>query len=157
MSRSCYACVCIYTDIPPISLYVCHIHVCSTQIWPAAKLRFLLLYFMLVLLLQSRALLLLVLLPKPGNETLMRVKLIQMRFLSACRCPSHCHISLSPFLPCCLIRIPAFQIGCTLLQVTAYAAIYISNIVLVPVAVLVRSCETEGTRRGRVCLLICWP
>lgn len=90
---------------------------------------------MLVLLLQSRALLLLMLLPKPGNETLMRVKLIQMRFLSACRCPAHCPIPL----PCCLIRIPAFQIGCTLLQVTAYAAIYISNIVLVLVALLVRS------------------
>lgn len=91
--------VCAYTQIHP--LYVCHIHVCSTQIWPAAKLRFLLLYFMLVLLLQSRALLLLVLLPKPGNETLMRVKLIQMRFLSACRCPSHCPISpsLPPLLP----------------------------------------------------------
>lgn len=93
----------VCAQIHRYTLYVCVcVCVCSTQIWPAAKLRFLLLYFMLVLLLQSRALLLLVLLPKPGNETLMRVKLIQMRFLSACRCPcprTALSLPLSALLP----------------------------------------------------------
>lgn len=61
--------------------------------------------------------------PKPGNETLMRVKLIQMRFLSATQ-----------------KHPPSDQIACTLPQVTAYTVIYISN--------MCHPTPLRGQRRG---------